>query len=70
MIELGTDAVEREARELAAVSAEFPDMEVKRVFGGWEAYPKGTVITRTVTTTALLRKLREQRDQVPGEPIG
>lgn len=60
--ELASDRAEREARELAEIAREFPDLTVERVFGGWEAFPKGTPLTRTVTTSALLRNLRKRRD--------
>ena len=66
--ELGADRRKREEGELAAIAAEFPDRETVRVFGGWESVPKGVTVIRTVTTTALLRNLRELHDRPGGTP--
>lgn len=66
-METGRERVEREKRLLAEIAEEFPDVEVTRVFGGLDAVPKGTPIVRAANTEALLRQLREQRDQAEAD---
>lgn len=63
-MESGYERVEREKSLLARLVTEFPDLDVHRLPGvGWEAYPKGTVVTRAMDLDVLARKLRKQRDE-------
>ena len=71
-----TPGEKRRAEEdgmLAELAEQYPDMEVVRIWGapiGYEAFPKGTVVLRSVTLDGIKDKLAERRDQVPGKPVG
>ena len=40
------------------IAAEFPELEVRYVHGGFAALPKGTPVTSAATLERLLAKLR------------
>jgi hypothetical protein len=54
-------AAERQAeteRLLQIAREEFPEWEVREVFGGWEAVPAGTPVIRSSDLQGVLDKLR------------
>ena len=53
--------------DVAALKARYPDWDIYRVFGGWEAVPAGTQVLRAMFAEALESKLAEQegRDGPP-----
>jgi hypothetical protein len=54
----GSERAELEARLLAEIAERYPDLTVEWVPGvGFEAYPKGTVVLRTITLDAMMAKL-------------
>jgi hypothetical protein len=46
-----------EDTEIARIEERFPDWEIHRVFGGWEAVPRGTEVIRAVSLGSLAEKL-------------
>lgn len=55
-------AMSESDRKLQATSEAFPDWDIHRVFGGYEAVPKGTPVVRSIDLDGLAQKLhsREQ----------
>ena len=45
---------------LALIAERFPDWEVYRVFGGWEAVPRGAEVIRTTFLSSLAERLAER----------
>ena len=56
-----------EARLLAAIAEEFPDIDIHGVFGGYEALPRGTEVIRAMTLDSMMGKLAERRGKAAGE---
>jgi|HubBroStandDraft_2_1064218.scaffolds.fasta_scaffold269479_4 hypothetical protein len=50
-----------EARLLAAIAEEFPDVDIHGVFGGYEALPRGTEVIRAMTLDSMMGKLAARR---------
>jgi hypothetical protein len=46
--------------ELEAIRAEFPDWDITRIFGGYRAVPRGTVVLEGIYLDSLAKKLKEQ----------
>jgi hypothetical protein len=60
-VETVADLREAQAeRNLRLAQEEFPDWDFLRVFGGWQAVPKGTPVIKSVYLETLLEKLRKQ----------
>ena len=49
-----------DAELLALIAERFPDWEVYRVFGGWEAVPRGAEVIRTTFLSSLAERLAER----------
>lgn len=46
-------------RELAEARAEFPEWDIREVFGGWLAVPVGTPVIQGMYLDSIREKLRE-----------
>jgi hypothetical protein len=44
--------------QLEALRAQFPEWDITRVFGGFEAVPQGTTVLRAMFVDGLAEKLR------------
>jgi hypothetical protein len=57
-------------RRIAAAGEEFPDWDIREVFGGFEAVPAGTPVIRAMFIDVLIEKLRvrEAGGDDPPEP--
>jgi hypothetical protein len=65
----GADRAAWERQLMAEIAVEFPDWDVEHVPGiGFEAFPKGTVILRTITLDRMKGKLAKHAGQKAGEP--
>ena len=63
-MELGSDRADRERRLMAEIAEEYPDVTVERVPGiGFECFPRGAVILRTVTLDAMMAKLKKRHGE-------
>ena len=63
-MELGSDRAERERRLMAEIAEQFPGVTVERVPGiGFECFPKGAFVLRTITIDAMIAKLRKRRGE-------
>lgn len=54
--DLLTSAEER--RELERLRAEFPTYSIDKIFGGWQAVPRGTVVLRGMYLETIAERLR------------
>lgn len=53
---------EQEERQLQGARDSFPGWQIREVFGGFLALPKGTVTVHSTTLDGLVMKLRQQQD--------
>jgi len=45
---------------LALIAERWPDWEISRVFGGWEALPRGTEVIRAAYLDSIAERLAER----------
>lgn len=63
-MELGSDRADHERRLMAEIAEEYPDVTVERVPGvGFECFPRGAVVLRTITIDAMAAKLKKRRGE-------
>jgi hypothetical protein len=56
-----------ETADLQAVKARFPDWDVRRVFGGYQAVPKGTRVIYAMYLESVAEKLVAAEDASASE---